>query len=61
MKNETIDRYSKIAKDCFWEYHFSAEEIGQLFKSNNKREKQFPLIVEEIQSKKMHIAKNATE
>ncbi len=41
MKNETIDRYNKIAKECFWEYHFSAEEIGQLFKSSDKREKQF--------------------
>jgi len=41
MKNEIIDRYNKIAKDCFWEYHFSAEEIGQLFKSSDKREKQF--------------------
>lgn len=40
MKNETI-RYGKIAKDCFWEYHFSAEEIGKLFKSSDKREKQF--------------------
>ncbi|MEA3419310.1 MAG: hypothetical protein U9Q90_07905 [Campylobacterota bacterium] len=41
MRNETIDRYNKIAKDCFWEYHFSAEEIRQLFKSDDQREKQF--------------------
>ena len=41
MKNETIDKYNKIAKDCFWEYHFSAEDIGNLFKSSDKREKQF--------------------
>lgn len=41
MKNETIDKYNKIAKDCFWEYHFSVEEIGQLFMSSDKREKQF--------------------
>ena len=41
MKNETIARYNKIVKECFWEYHFSAEEIGQLFKSSDKREKQF--------------------
>jgi len=41
MKNEIIDRYNKIAKDCFWEYHFSAEEIEQLFKYSDKREKQF--------------------
>ncbi len=41
MKNEIIDRYNKIAKDCFWEYHFSSEEIEQLFKYSDKREKQF--------------------
>jgi len=38
MTNENTDRYSKIAKDCFWEYHFSAEEIEQLFKSSDKRD-----------------------
>ena len=41
MTNETTDRYNKIAKDCFWEYNFSTEEIEQLFKSSDKREKQF--------------------
>ena len=41
MKNETINRYAKIAKECFWEYHFSAEEIGRLLKSSDQWEKQF--------------------
>ena len=41
MKNETTERYARIAKECFWEYHFSAEEIEKLFKSSDKREKQF--------------------
>ncbi len=41
MKNTTIDRYVKIARECFWEYHFSAEEIRKLFKSRDEREKQF--------------------
>ena len=41
MKNKIIDRYSKIAKECFWEYHFSAEEIERLLKSSDQREKQF--------------------
>ncbi len=41
MENEKIDRYAKIANECFWEYHFSAEEIGRLFKSSDQGEKQF--------------------
>ncbi len=41
MENKTIDGYAKIAKECFWEYHFSAEEIEKIFKSNDKRKKQF--------------------
>ena len=35
------EQTKNILKDCFWEYHFSAEEIGQFFKSSDKREKQF--------------------
>ena len=41
MKNEITERYARIAKECFWEYRFSAEEIEKLFASNNRREKQF--------------------
>jgi len=40
-KEEIRDRYRKIAKDCFWEYHFSAEDIEHIFKNTEKREKQF--------------------
>ena len=36
-----MKKYARIAQECFWEYHFSAEEIGKLFASSDKREKQF--------------------
>ena len=41
MKNEILDRYNRIVKDCFWEYHFSTKDIEHLFKSAKQREKQF--------------------
>lgn len=41
MENKIKDIYHEIAKDCFWEYSFSADEIGKLFKSTDQKEKQF--------------------
>jgi hypothetical protein len=42
MGNKAIvHRYKQIIKDCFWEYKFTEEDIDNMFKSSNEREKQF--------------------
>ncbi len=41
MKNHKIKRYEAIATEYFWEYHFSAKEIENLFKSDDKQKRQF--------------------
>ena len=38
-KNET--QYQRLKKECFWEYHFSSDEIKALIHSDDIQEKKF--------------------